>query len=115
MLKIGAEGRIVLVDTLFYAQRLQPDAMITLATLAGLKARGRGMHAPCVIGTAWVDPYMPICCAIPPASGCGSSSTRHRSGCRCASRLPLYSHILAKPARIAARSRGGAATCRTID
>jgi leucyl aminopeptidase len=50
ILNTDAEGRVVLADALFYAQRYQPDAIVNLATLTGamiiaLGSAGTGMMA----------------------------------------------------------------------
>lgn len=45
VLNTDAEGRIVLADALFYAQRYQPDAIIDLATLTGAIVVALGAHA----------------------------------------------------------------------
>jgi leucyl aminopeptidase len=45
VLNTDAEGRIVLADGLFYAQRYQPDAIIDLATLTGGVQVALGPHA----------------------------------------------------------------------
>jgi leucyl aminopeptidase len=45
VLNTDAEGRIVLADALFYAQRYQPDGIIDLATLTGAIMVALGPHA----------------------------------------------------------------------
>lgn len=45
VLNTDAEGRIVLADALFYAQRYNPDAIIDLATLTGAVVVALGHHA----------------------------------------------------------------------
>lgn len=45
VLNTDAEGRIVLADALFYAQRYNPDAIIDLATLTGAIVVALGNHA----------------------------------------------------------------------
>jgi leucyl aminopeptidase len=45
VLNTDAEGRIVLADALFYAQRFQPDGIIDLATLTGAIVVALGSHA----------------------------------------------------------------------
>jgi leucyl aminopeptidase len=45
VLNTDAEGRIVLADALFYAQRYQPNAIIDLATLTGAIVVALGTHA----------------------------------------------------------------------
>ncbi|MEM8532353.1 MAG: leucyl aminopeptidase [Chloroflexota bacterium] len=45
VLNTDAEGRIVLADALFYAQRYNPDAIIDLATLTGAIVVALGHHA----------------------------------------------------------------------
>jgi leucyl aminopeptidase len=45
VLNTDAEGRIVLADALFYAQRYQPDGVIDLATLTGAIMVALGPHA----------------------------------------------------------------------
>jgi leucyl aminopeptidase len=46
-----AEGRIVLSDGLYYAQRYRPKAIIDLATLTGACVVALGMHATGMFGT----------------------------------------------------------------
>jgi leucyl aminopeptidase len=50
VLNTDAEGRIVLADALFYAQRYQPDAIIDLATLTGAIMVALGPHATGIMG-----------------------------------------------------------------
>ena len=45
VLNTDAEGRIVLADALFYAQRYQPEGIIDLATLTGAIVVALGPHA----------------------------------------------------------------------
>lgn len=45
VLNTDAEGRIVLADALFYAQRFAPDAIVDLATLTGAIVVALGTHA----------------------------------------------------------------------
>jgi len=45
VLNTDCEGRIVLADALFYAQRYNPDGIIDLATLTGAIAVALGPHA----------------------------------------------------------------------
>ncbi len=45
-----AEGRIILADALFYAQRYQPQAVIDLATLTGACVVALGEHAAGMMG-----------------------------------------------------------------
>jgi leucyl aminopeptidase len=45
VLNTDAEGRVVLADALFYAQRYQPDGIIDLATLTGAIVVALGSHA----------------------------------------------------------------------
>ncbi|MBK9710403.1 MAG: leucyl aminopeptidase [Kouleothrix sp.] len=45
VLNTDAEGRVVLADALFYAQRYQPDGIIDLATLTGAIVVALGTHA----------------------------------------------------------------------
>jgi leucyl aminopeptidase len=45
VLNTDAEGRIVLADALYYAQRYQPDAIVDLATLTGAIMVALGTHA----------------------------------------------------------------------
>ncbi|MEN9934775.1 MAG: hypothetical protein RLZZ387_1354 [Chloroflexota bacterium] len=45
VINTDAEGRIVLADVLYYAQRYQPDAIIDLATLTGAIMVALGAHA----------------------------------------------------------------------
>jgi leucyl aminopeptidase len=50
VLNTDAEGRIVLADALFYAQRYQPDAIIDVATLTGAITIALGPHASGLMG-----------------------------------------------------------------
>lgn len=50
VLNTDAEGRIVLADALFYAQRYQPQAIIDLATLTGAIMVALGPHAIGMMG-----------------------------------------------------------------
>jgi len=50
VLNTDAEGRIVLADALFYAQRYQPDGIIDLATLTGAITVALGSHATGIMG-----------------------------------------------------------------
>ncbi len=50
VLNTDAEGRIVLADALFYAQRYQPDGIIDLATLTGAIVVALGPHATGIMG-----------------------------------------------------------------
>jgi leucyl aminopeptidase len=52
VLNTDAEGRIVLADGLFYAQRYAPTAIIDLATLTGAIMVALGSHATGLIGTS---------------------------------------------------------------
>jgi leucyl aminopeptidase len=52
VLNTDAEGRIILADALFYAQRYQPDAIIELATLTGAIIIALGYHATGMMGTS---------------------------------------------------------------
>jgi leucyl aminopeptidase len=52
VLNTDAEGRIVLADALFYAQRYQPGAVIDLATLTGAVVVALGPHAMGCMGTS---------------------------------------------------------------
>jgi leucyl aminopeptidase len=45
VLNTDAEGRIVLADALFYAQRYEPNAIVDLATLTGAIIVALGNHA----------------------------------------------------------------------
>src|SRR5690606_13907265 len=45
VLNTDAEGRIILSDALYYAQRYQPDAVVELSTLAGAIIIALGSHA----------------------------------------------------------------------
>lgn len=51
VLNTDAEGRIVLADALYYAQRYQPQAIIDIATLTGAMAIALGPHAIGVMGS----------------------------------------------------------------
>lgn len=51
VLNTDAEGRIVLADVLFYAQRYEPDAIIDIATLTGAVIVALGPHAIGLVGT----------------------------------------------------------------
>jgi leucyl aminopeptidase len=50
VLNTDAEGRIVLADALWYAQRYQPHAVIDIATLTGAMSIALGPHAVGVMG-----------------------------------------------------------------
>lgn len=50
VLNTDAEGRIVLADALFYAQRYRPEAVIDLATLTGAIGIALGTHAIGLMG-----------------------------------------------------------------
>jgi len=50
VLNTDAEGRIVLADALYYAQRYDPRAVIDVATLTGAMAVALGQHATGAIG-----------------------------------------------------------------
>jgi len=52
VLNTDAEGRIVLADGLFYAQRYNPTAIIDLATLTGAIMVALGSHATGMMGTS---------------------------------------------------------------
>ncbi|NTU83025.1 MAG: leucyl aminopeptidase [Chloroflexales bacterium] len=52
VLNTDAEGRIVLADGLFYAQRYEPAAIIDLATLTGAIMVALGPHAIGLMGTS---------------------------------------------------------------
>ncbi len=52
VLNTDAEGRIVLADGLFYAQRYRPTAIIDLATLTGAIMVALGPHAIGMMGTS---------------------------------------------------------------
>ncbi|GAB4447978.1 MAG: leucyl aminopeptidase [Chloroflexi bacterium OHK40] len=52
VLNTDAEGRIVLADGLFYAQRYRPAAIVDLATLTGAIAIALGPHAIGMMGTS---------------------------------------------------------------
>ncbi|EFO78968.1 Leucyl aminopeptidase [Oscillochloris trichoides DG-6] len=52
VLNTDAEGRIVLADGLFYAQRYQPTAIIDLATLTGAMMVALGGFATGIMGTS---------------------------------------------------------------
>jgi leucyl aminopeptidase len=52
VLNTDAEGRIVLADALFYAQRYQPAAVVDLATLTGAVMVALGPHAIGLMGTS---------------------------------------------------------------
>ena len=51
VLNTDAEGRIILADGLFYAQRYKPAAIIELATLTGAVIIALGAHATGMMGT----------------------------------------------------------------
>jgi leucyl aminopeptidase len=51
VLNTDAEGRIILSDALFYAQRYQPQAIIELSTLTGAMVIALGSHATGMMGT----------------------------------------------------------------
>jgi leucyl aminopeptidase len=52
VLNTDAEGRIVLADGLFYAQRYEPAAIVDLATLTGAIMVALGPHAVGLMGTS---------------------------------------------------------------
>lgn len=52
VLNTDAEGRIVLADALFYAQRFEPSAIIDLATLTGAMVVALGIHASGMISNS---------------------------------------------------------------
>jgi leucyl aminopeptidase len=51
VLNTDAEGRIILADGLFYAQRYQPQAIVELSTLTGAIIIALGSHASGMMGT----------------------------------------------------------------
>ena len=51
VLNTDAEGRIILSDALFYAQRYKPDAIVELSTLTGAIIIALGAHATGMMGT----------------------------------------------------------------
>ncbi len=51
VLNTDAEGRIILSDALYYAQRYQPQAIIELSTLTGAMVIALGSHATGMMGT----------------------------------------------------------------
>ena len=51
VLNTDAEGRIILSDALFYAQRYKPDAIVELSTLTGAIIIALGSHATGLMGT----------------------------------------------------------------
>jgi leucyl aminopeptidase len=51
VLNTDAEGRIILSDALFYAQRYKPDAIVELSTLTGAIIIALGSHATGMMGT----------------------------------------------------------------
>jgi leucyl aminopeptidase len=51
VLNTDAEGRIILADALFYAQRYNPAAIIELSTLTGAVIIALGAHATGMMGT----------------------------------------------------------------
>jgi leucyl aminopeptidase len=51
VLNTDAEGRIILSDALFYAQRYDPDAIVELSTLTGAIIIALGSHASGMMGT----------------------------------------------------------------
>ena len=52
VLNTDAEGRIILSDALFYAQRYKPDAIVELSTLTGAIIIALGPHATGMMGTS---------------------------------------------------------------
>jgi len=52
VMNTDAEGRLILADALVYAQKLNPDLVIDLATLTGAAIRAVGTYASAVMGTA---------------------------------------------------------------
>jgi leucyl aminopeptidase len=50
VINTDAEGRMILADTLTYAKRFQPQAVIDLATLTGACVIALGQHATAVLG-----------------------------------------------------------------
>jgi leucyl aminopeptidase len=52
VLNTDAEGRIILADALYYAQRYNPDAIVELATLTGAIIIALGSHATGMMGTS---------------------------------------------------------------
>ncbi len=61
VLNTDAEGRIILSDALFYAQRYNPDAIVELATLTGAIIIALGSHATGLFATnqALADQTLP--------------------------------------------------------
>lgn len=51
VLNTDAEGRIILSDALFYAQRYKPQAIVELSTLTGAIIIALGSHAAGMVGT----------------------------------------------------------------
>jgi len=51
VLNTDAEGRIILSDALYYAQRYNPDAIVELSTLTGAIIIALGSHATGMMGT----------------------------------------------------------------
>ena len=51
VLNTDAEGRIILSDALFYAQRYNPEAIVELSTLTGAIIIALGSHATGMMGT----------------------------------------------------------------
>lgn len=51
VLNTDAEGRIILSDALYYAQRYNPDAIVELSTLTGAIIIALGAHATGMMGT----------------------------------------------------------------
>jgi leucyl aminopeptidase len=51
VLNTDAEGRIILSDALFYAQRYHPDAIVEISTLTGAIIIALGSHATGMMGT----------------------------------------------------------------
>ncbi|HSQ27960.1 MAG TPA: leucyl aminopeptidase [Anaerolineales bacterium] len=51
VLNTDAEGRVILSDALFYAQRYKPDAIVELSTLTGAIIIALGAHASGLMGT----------------------------------------------------------------
>lgn len=51
VLNTDAEGRIILADALYYAQRYQPDAIVEVSTLTGAIIIALGSHATGMVST----------------------------------------------------------------
>ena len=73
VLNTDAEGRLILADALFYAQRYKPAAIVELSTLTGAIVIALGTHAIGMMGTDQALADQLSRAVKPAASGCGSS------------------------------------------